>query len=229
MGADDEDRAVMAEVVAGRQDALRVLWDRHGGATLGLARRVLGQDHQAEEIVQDVFTRLWTDPHRFHPDRGSLRSFLFRETHSRSIERLRSESARRGREERTVRLDAPLLVPDDPETNALDRARRASVRRALDALGEDERRAIELAYFGGQSYREVAEQLGAPEGTVKSRIRAGLRKLAEALGEAEGRRDEGSGRRPGASRSIPTTPPRSCSAPSSSAPWMRRSRPRSRR
>lgn len=177
----EHDRARRDRIAARDAGALRECYDLHAGAMLGLARRVLGDDHRAEEIVQEVLLRLWDDPGRYDPGRGALRTFLFREVHSRAIERLRSEGARRAREERHDAQDRRPTGAADVEQEALASIGRAQLRRALKRLGEGERAAIELAYFGGLSYREAAIELGEPEGTVKSRIRAGLAKLADLL------------------------------------------------
>ncbi len=136
---------------------------------------------RAEEIVQEVFVRLWNEPERFDPDRGSLRSFLLAQTHGRAVDLLRSDTARRNREDRDARAAAEAGY--DVEHEVWDLAVADQVREAVVALPEEERRAIELAYFGGRTYREVAAELGAPEGTIKSRIRAGLRRMRAVLAD----------------------------------------------
>ena len=180
---DLDDADLVAAVAAGDPLALRALYTRHGAAVYGLARRVLVDVERAEEVVQEVFLRLWNEPGRFDPARGALRSFLNREAHSRSIERVRSEEARRRREERHERERAE--PPIDVEVEAWALIRSELVTEAMAELSEGERQAITLAYFGGQTYREVAVALDQPEGTIKSRIRVGLTKLADKL-EATG-------------------------------------------
>jgi RNA polymerase sigma-70 factor (ECF subfamily) len=168
-------------VAIGRFDepALAETYQRHGGAVFALSRRLLKRRDLAEDVTQEIFMRLWTRPERFDPDRGSLRTFLLADTHGRSIDLLRSEIARRAREEREARL---VPVPEKgPESEVLDNVTDAHIRNALNVLSDDERAAIALAYFDGYSYRQVAEQLGAPEGTVKSRIRTGMRRLKQEL------------------------------------------------
>ncbi len=178
-----EDPALMASVGLRDQRALQTLYERHAPTVHGLACRISGSPAIAEEVVQEVFLRLWNDPQRFDPARGALRSFLYREAHSRSIERLRSESARRQREARDEReIDAPA---PDVEAEVLSLVRDKRVREALLELSDGEREAIHLAYFGGHTYREVATRLGVAEGTVKSRIRLGLKRLAGALHDFE--------------------------------------------
>jgi RNA polymerase sigma-70 factor (ECF subfamily) len=156
-------------------DALAEIYRRHAGAVFGLARRLLSDRTLAEEIVQEVFLRLWNDPDRFDPDRGSLRSYLLAQCHGRSVDLIRSESSRRRREEKELTLAAEAGY--DLEHEVWDAAVADRVKGALRALPEGEREAILLAYFGGHTYREVADLLGTPEGTVKSRIRAGLKRM----------------------------------------------------
>lgn len=158
-----------------RQEALAEAYRRHAGAVFGLARRVLGAQPLAEEVVQEVFLRLWNDPGRFDPSRGTLRSYLLAQAHGRSVDLLRSEGARRAREERDARATAEAGY--DLEHEVWDMTTAEQVRTAMQTLPEGERRAIELAYFGGHTYREVATLLEEPEGTVKSRIRSGLKRL----------------------------------------------------
>lgn len=175
-----EDAALVDAVGRGDQQALAEVYHRHGDGVFGLVKRVLADAAMAEEVTQEVFLRLWDEPHRFDSQRGALRSFLLRQAHSRAVERVRSEEARRRREERVDRESVP--TPPDVEALAMADLARGEVADALASLSEGERQAIVLAYFGGHSYREVALRLDLPEGTVKSRIRLGLAKLADRLG-----------------------------------------------
>ncbi len=177
-----DDAALAVAVRDGDDAALAELYSRHGGTCLALARRVLGDRVLAEEVVQEVFVRLWRDPARFDPVRGSMRSWLCAQVHGRAVDLLRAESARRAREQRDAFRSA--TIDDDLERAVADLTEGEAVRRALASLSDGERQAIELAYFGGHTYREVAVLLEQPEGTVKSRIRSGLLRLKAALIEA---------------------------------------------
>lgn len=180
--AHTSDAALVVAVGRWREDALAEAYRRHAGAVFGLASRVLADRTLGEEVVQEVFLRLWDHPDRFDPARGSLRSYLLADCHGRSVDRVRSESSRRAREERHQRRQAEAGY--DLEHEVCDIVVAEHVREALQRLPEGERQAIELAYFGGKTYREVAQDLGQPEGTVKSRIRSGLRHLRAELSDA---------------------------------------------
>jgi RNA polymerase sigma-70 factor (ECF subfamily) len=176
----DVSDAVLVIAISRYQElALAEAYRRHAGAVFGMSRRLLADGTLAEEIVQEVFLRLWNQPERFDPDRGSLRSFLLAQTHGRAVDLLRSESARRAREEREATRTAEAGY--DLELEVIDLTVAERVKEAIAALADGERRAIELAYLGGHTYREVADLLDEPEGTVKSRIRAGLKKMRQEL------------------------------------------------
>jgi RNA polymerase sigma-70 factor, ECF subfamily len=179
---DTSDAALVVAIGRWREDALAEVYRRHGGAAFALARRLLNDRELAEEILQEVFLRLWNTPERFDPERGSLRSFLLAQIHGRSVDLLRSETSRRRREERDARESTNF--GDDIERQVIDLTVSEKVKEVVAGLPPDERQAIELAYFGGHTYRQVAVMLETPEGTVKSRIRSGLRRLRTDLAEA---------------------------------------------
>lgn len=173
------DGALVVAIGRWKEDALAEAFRRHAGAVHGLARRVLGDGAAAEEIVQEVFLRLWRAPDRFDPARGSLRSYLLSQAHGRAVDAVRSDTSRRRREERDAARTA--AAGYDLERQVWDLALAEHVQDAVRALPPDERVAIELAYFGGRTYREVASLLDQPEGTIKSRIRSGLKRLRAGL------------------------------------------------
>jgi RNA polymerase sigma-70 factor (ECF subfamily) len=180
--ADSSDALLSIAIARYDQEALAETYRRHAGAVYGLARRLLFEQSVAEEIVQEIFLRLWDDPTRFDPERGSLRSYLLSETHGRAVDVLRADLARRAREEREARRTAESGY--DLEREVWELTASDQVRRSMAALTDRERRAIELAYFGGYTYREVARELDEPEGTVKSWIRSGLKRLRQELATA---------------------------------------------
>jgi RNA polymerase sigma factor (sigma-70 family) len=176
------EREVRDRLVTGDDGALGEVYDQYASFVYGLALRVIGDPRAAEDVSQDVFVCLWERPAAFDPDRGSLRTWLGTLAHRRAVDYVRREEARRRRVERDA--GHAVTAPDVEElATALVAAER--VRAALDLLPSDQRRAIQLAYFGGKTYRQVAVVLGIPEGTAKSRLRLGLRRIAEAL-EAQG-------------------------------------------
>ena len=177
-----EDARLVAAIASRDQGSLAEAYRAHADLAFGLARRILTDRTLAEEVVQEVFLRLWNAPEKYDAGRGSLRSFVMTQVHGRSVDLLRSEQSRRHREEREA-WAAPSST-EDLERAVLGMAEAEVVRRALGGLSEQERSAIELAYFGGHTYREVAVLLEQPEGTVKSRIRTGLLRLRAALIEA---------------------------------------------
>jgi len=173
------DAVLVVAISRYRQEALAEAYRRHAGSVFALARRLLVDAAMAEEIVQEVFLRIWNQPEKFDPERGSLRSYLLAQCHGRSVDMLRSETSRRLREERDSRRTAERGY--DLEHEVVDMSVAERVKEALSTLPEIEREAISLAYFGGHTYREVADMLEEPEGTVKSRIRAGLKRLRTEL------------------------------------------------
>jgi RNA polymerase sigma-70 factor (ECF subfamily) len=173
------DAVLVVAISRYRQEALAEAYRRHAGAVYALSKRLLADATLAEEVVQEVLLRLWNAPDRFDPERGTLRSYLLAQAHGRSVDLLRSEVSRRRREERDARRTAESGY--DLEREVVDLAVGEKVQAAIAQLPEGERVAIALAYFGGHTYREVAEMLDQPEGTVKSRIRAGLQRLRTEL------------------------------------------------
>jgi len=176
------DAQLVVAVARCRQDALAEVYRRHGPAVFALARRVTGDPSAAEDVTQEVFLKLWNAPDRFDAARGSLRSFLLAQSHSRSVDLVRSRAVRSRREENDARATANAAY--DLEREVWDLAVADQVREAMATLPTEERSAIELAYYEGYTYREVAAILSQPEGTVKSRIRSGLRRMRGSLAES---------------------------------------------
>jgi RNA polymerase sigma-70 factor (ECF subfamily) len=179
------DRALAERLVAGDEQALREAYGAYSPAVYGLALRVASNDAIAEEVVQEVFVRLWQHPDRFDPARGPLRAYLLAMTHSRAVERVRAEDSLRRRHQTASREALRETPVSDPEVLLVDKHVSEAVRTALTALPDSQRVPIEMAYFEGMSYRQVAVALEEPEGTVKYRIRCGMQKLRTALRAAE--------------------------------------------
>jgi len=173
------ERVLVERLSGGDETALVDLYDRYSGFVYGLAVRTLVDRQAAEDITQEVFVSLWEHPERIDSGRGTLRGFLGTLTHRRAVDAVRREEAHRRREARVAREEGD--VPDVAEA-VLRSDNSGRVRRALEGLPEAQREALELAYFHGYTYRQVADVLAIPEGTAKSRLRLALARIAESLG-----------------------------------------------
>jgi RNA polymerase sigma-70 factor (ECF subfamily) len=174
------DASLVARIAVGDERALQMVYERYSPLVYGLARRVTASTAHAEEITQEVFVYLWQNPDRFDAERGTLRAFLGAVTHRRSVDEVRRNARRVAREDRVGHDASNLDVLDIGE--GIERSQTAErVRAAVLSLPEQQREAVLLAYFGGCTFRQVAERLGIPEGTAKSRLRLGLGKLAGLL------------------------------------------------
>ena len=174
------DALLTARLAAGDDRALADAFDQLGPAVYGAALRVLGEWTAAQDVAQDVFVELWSHPHRYDPAAGSLRTYLTVLARRRAIDVVRSELRRIARQERNHRLTPHqgIASPSD-EVEAAEAA--GVVRAAVRLLPDSQREVVELAYFSGLSYREVAVAVGIPEGTAKSRLRLALAKLENVL------------------------------------------------
>ena len=176
------DDQLIAAVARGDHPALLALYDRHGRVAYGLAYRILGEAGAAEEAVQDAYVRVWRRASTFDPSRGGVRAWLLTIVHHCAIDLLRRRAGAppiaAGLDEVAERQAAP-----DAWSDVVSRLERDRVRAAVAALPGEQRRAIELAYFDGLTHREIAEQDGVPLGTVKGRLRLGLRRLYRMLAE----------------------------------------------
>jgi RNA polymerase sigma-70 factor (ECF subfamily) len=179
------DEALVALVARGDETALGELVDRVGRVAYGIAFRVLRDERLAEDAVQEGFLAVWRSAATFRPDRGKASTWIVTLVHRRAVDAVRREQRRRAEPlESETRPDLA-----DPSGSAEDAAwlgfERDRVQRALRSLPDAQREAIELAYYGGYSQSELAERLGLPLGTIKSRMFAGLARLREALDDAE--------------------------------------------
>jgi RNA polymerase sigma-70 factor (ECF subfamily) len=178
-----EDRELLRQVALGSADALGRLYDQHASAVFGLARRILGQEEDAEEVVQDVFSQVWRQAARYQSERASVSGWLVMLTRTRAIDRLRSRKSRPDMARGVSPDQAPPLVAGapDPESAVASSDGARAVRQALVALPDAQRSMVELAYFDGLTHTEIAERTGVPLGTVKTRLRTAMFVLREAL------------------------------------------------
>ncbi|HST17250.1 MAG TPA: sigma-70 family RNA polymerase sigma factor [Gaiellaceae bacterium] len=173
------DEALLALVARGDEEALGALYDRFGRVAYGVALRVLRDAELAQDAVQEAFLGAWRTAAAFDPERGTASAWLLTLVHRRAVDVVRREQRRR-----TEPLeDAPVAAGSATDEDAWVRDRRRAVQAALQRLAPEQRQALELAYYGGLSQSELAERLGVPLGTVKSRMFAALGRLRDLLGE----------------------------------------------
>ena len=177
------DEEVMQLVGDGDPRAFELLYDRHGGAAFSLAYRMVGKRVTAEDIVQEAFLSIWRSRMRYDQARGSVRTWVLGIVHNRGVDALRRGAVHDRRRETMDGVEERQEAPERTDVEAVRREEARSVRSALDELPDDQRRTIELAYFGGYSHSQIADLLGEPIGTVKGRMRLGLDKLRRQLAE----------------------------------------------
>ena len=177
---DAADALLAARLAAGDDDALAEAFDQLAPAVYGAAMRVLGESAAAQDIVQDVFVELWSRPDRYNPAAGTLRTYLTVVARYRALDAARSDLRRAARQRRHHDL-MPHEPPTSPSDEVTSAATASAVRDAVKRLPDDQRRVVEMAYFQGMTFREVAVAVGIPEGTAKSRIRRALANLENVL------------------------------------------------
>ncbi len=171
-----EDEALMARVAHADPDAFEALYARHSGPAYSVAMGMLRDAVLAQEVTQDVFLAVWRGAREFDPARGSARTWILSVAHHKSV-----DAVRRSRRNPTVPLSDTIPSDADVIEAAQARVDAGRVRQALDALSIDQRAAIVLAYYGGYTQREIAQRLGVPLGTIKTRMRDGLLRLRTVL------------------------------------------------
>jgi RNA polymerase sigma-70 factor (ECF subfamily) len=180
-GHDQRWRGYLEGIRARHSSSLESLYDETSRVLYGLAYRVLKDPADAEEVILDVYYQIWNSVSHFDPSRGSVWSWLTVITRNRAIDRLRKSKTRRSHE---LPVEEPIeqaSTTPQPETQSIFVQESTLVRQAMAALAAEQREAIELAFFSGLTHSEVAETLGMPLGTIKSRIRMGIQKLRETL------------------------------------------------
>lgn len=181
--ADPDDVELHRRLSAGDRGAFDELYRRYARIGYGLAYRLTGQQMLAQDVVHDAFLALWRAPEAFDPARGAFRTFFLSLVHHRGVDAIRREQRLRTRQDRAANLEP--MVGEDPSDSVVEEdflaRRRHEVRDALEDLPPEQRQVLEMAYFGGMTQVRIAEELGIPLGTVKTRTFAALRKLRGAL------------------------------------------------
>jgi len=181
-----EDVECLRRLAAGDGDAAARLYDRHARPVYCLILRIVNDEGDAEDVMQEVFAQAWRQASRYDPSRGAVAAWLLMMARTRAIDRLRARQARPVADALgDEHLDALPAATRDAAADMIDAEQAHRVRRALEELPLLQRLAIELAYYEGLTQREIAERLEEPIGTVKTRVRSGLLKLREALAEGQ--------------------------------------------
>jgi RNA polymerase sigma-70 factor (ECF subfamily) len=170
----DED--LISLVPRGDAEALAVLYDRHSRVAYSLAYRMMGERQAAEDLLQDAFLEIWRGAATYRAERGSLRTWILSIVHNRGIDQLRSLSSRRRTQEK-VEAEAPTSQPSEAFAESWRNSQREQVRAAMSTLPPEQLKILELAYFSGYTHVEIADMLVLPLGTVKGRMRLGLKKI----------------------------------------------------
>ncbi len=179
--SESTDDDLLLAVARGDRQAFSALYDRFASIAHGVVRGVVRDPSQSEEVAQEVFVEVWRMAPRFDPDRGSARTWLLTMAHRRAIDRVRSEQTSRDRTERAGHRDRGRSFDEVSEQVEVS-LEHEQVRTALEVLTDLQREAVELAYYQGHTYREVAEILNTPLGTIKTRMRDGLIRLRDEMG-----------------------------------------------
>jgi RNA polymerase sigma-70 factor (ECF subfamily) len=175
------DEELMPLVAASDAEAFEVILERHADAAFSLAYRMCGRRSLAEDVAQESFLALWRSGARYDRTRGSVRTWALGIVHNRAVDTLRRSGVRARRQASGDGVEESVEAPERTDDQALDNAAADEIRNALGVLPADQRRVIELAYFGGFTHTEIASMLDTPVGTVKGRMRLGLQKLRAEL------------------------------------------------
>src|SRR5215210_4087566 len=172
----DEDLISLVE--AADAEAFTTLYDRHSHAAFSLAYRVMGEREAAEDLAQDAFLKVWRGASSYRADRGSVRTWILSIVHNRGIDQIRSQASRRRTQEK-IEASAPRSQPSEAFAETLRNSQRDQIREALNTLPPEQLKILELAYFSGYTHVEISDLLGLPLGTVKGRMRLGLKKIRD--------------------------------------------------
>jgi RNA polymerase sigma-70 factor (ECF subfamily) len=177
------DEELMPLVQGGSAEAFEILYDRHSAAAFSLAYRIMGRRNEAEDAIQDAFLAIWRAGARYDVTRGSVRTWILGIVHKRTIDAIRRSSVHSRRRASDEGIEERFEARERTEAEVERRMDAVAVHEALGDLPEEQVRVIELAYFGGFTHMEIAEMLELPAGTVKGRMRLGLKKLRLTLAE----------------------------------------------
>lgn len=170
----DEDLISLVET--GDPEAFATLYERHSRTAYSLAYRMMGERQASEDLTQDAFIKVWRGAGSYRSERGSVRTWILSIVHNRGIDQLRSHASRRRTQDK-IEASAARSQPSDAFAETWRNAQREQVREALSTLPEEQLKILELAYFSGYTHVEIAELLSVPLGTVKGRMRLGLKKI----------------------------------------------------
>jgi RNA polymerase sigma-70 factor, ECF subfamily len=172
----DEDLISLVE--AADAEAFATLYDRHSRAAYSLAYRMMGERQTSEDLTQDAFLKVWRGASSYRADRGSVRTWILSIVHNRGIDQIRSQASRRRTQDK-IEASAPRSQPSEAFAETLRNSQRDQVREALDTLPPEQLKILELAYFSGYTHVEISDLLRLPLGTVKGRMRLGLKKIRD--------------------------------------------------
>ena len=172
----DEDLISLVE--AADAEAFATLYDRHSRAAFSLAYRMMGERQASEDLAQDAFLKVWRGASSYRADRGSVRTWILSIVHNRGIDQIRSQASRRRTQEK-IEASAPRSQPSEAFAETLRNSQREQVREALNTLPPEQLKILELAYFSGYTHVEISDLLRLPLGTVKGRMRLGLKKIRD--------------------------------------------------
>ena len=175
------DEELMALVAGNDPDAYEIVLERHADAAFSLAYRICGRRALAEDIVQDALLAVWRSGGRYDRTRGSVRTWTLGIVHNRAVDALRRSGVHERRRATDEGIEETVEADQRTDTQAIENSTSLEIRGAIDELPNEQRRVIELAYFGGFTHAEIASMLDAPIGTVKGRMRLGLHKLRDQL------------------------------------------------
>ncbi len=178
----DED--LISLVQTGDAEAFATLYDRHSRTAFSLAYRMMGERQAAEDLAQDAFIKVWRGAGGYRAERGSVRTWILSIAHNRGIDQLRSHASRRRTQDK-IEASAPRSQPSEAFTQTWRNSQRDQVREALNTLPREQLKILELAYFSGYTHVEIAELVGLPLGTVKGRMRLGLKKIGVYFGSRD--------------------------------------------